>query len=201
MANVFFFFVFIYFDQVIEQLFFVRLVGKTPIETLIRDMLLSGNSFSWPYLTSMWHTMWRQLTTTWSSMGPTPTLAPFSSYCTPSMDQALHHQQQQSHQQHQTQTHQQLQPQSQSQIHHQQLFHLNGASAFGLSSGLSNTSSNSSSSTSSHLMSGGSLLDTHNVITPSSSATISSHNSDPPSLAADVKWKWILYSSGKCLHS
>ena len=29
--------------QVIEQLFFVRLVGKTPIETLIRDMLLSGN--------------------------------------------------------------------------------------------------------------------------------------------------------------
>jgi len=52
---------------VIEQLFFVRLVGKTPIETLIRDMLLSGNSFSWPYLTSMWHTVWRQLTTTWSS--------------------------------------------------------------------------------------------------------------------------------------
>jgi hypothetical protein len=33
---------------VIEQLFFVRLVGKTPIETLIRDMLLSGNSFQWP---------------------------------------------------------------------------------------------------------------------------------------------------------
>merc|ERR1712123_279824 len=29
--------------SVIEQLFFVRLVGKTPIETLIRDMLLSGN--------------------------------------------------------------------------------------------------------------------------------------------------------------
>lgn len=29
--------------QVIEQLFFVRLVGKTPIETLIRDMLLSGS--------------------------------------------------------------------------------------------------------------------------------------------------------------
>ena len=28
--------------SVIEQLFFVRLVGKTPIETLIRDMLLSG---------------------------------------------------------------------------------------------------------------------------------------------------------------
>lgn len=36
--------------QVIEQLFFVRLVGKTPIETLVRDMLLSGASFSWPYL-------------------------------------------------------------------------------------------------------------------------------------------------------
>ena len=33
---------------VIEQLFFVRLVGKTPIETLIRDMLLSGSSFQWP---------------------------------------------------------------------------------------------------------------------------------------------------------
>ncbi|XP_058060373.1 nuclear receptor subfamily 2 group F member 1-B isoform X1 [Anopheles bellator] len=40
-------------SQVIEQLFFVRLVGKTPIETLIRDMLLSGSSFSWPYLPSM----------------------------------------------------------------------------------------------------------------------------------------------------
>jgi Ligand-binding domain of nuclear hormone receptor len=36
--------------QVIEQLFFVRLVGKTPIETLIRDMLLSGGSFNWPYM-------------------------------------------------------------------------------------------------------------------------------------------------------
>uniref|UniRef100_T1HFJ5 NR LBD domain-containing protein n=1 Tax=Rhodnius prolixus TaxID=13249 RepID=T1HFJ5_RHOPR len=36
-------------SQVIEQLFFVRLVGKTPIETLIRDMLLSGSSFNWPY--------------------------------------------------------------------------------------------------------------------------------------------------------
>ena len=35
-------------SQVIEQLFFVRLVGKTPIETLIRDMLLSGNTFQWP---------------------------------------------------------------------------------------------------------------------------------------------------------
>lgn len=39
--------------QVIEQLFFVRLVGKTPIETLIRDMLLSGSSFNWPYMPSM----------------------------------------------------------------------------------------------------------------------------------------------------
>ena len=36
--------------SVIEQLFFVRLVGKTPIETLIRDMLLSGNTFQWPTL-------------------------------------------------------------------------------------------------------------------------------------------------------
>ncbi|KAG5682209.1 hypothetical protein PVAND_011575 [Polypedilum vanderplanki] len=33
-------------SQVIEQLFFVRLVGKTPIETLIRDMLLSGSTES-----------------------------------------------------------------------------------------------------------------------------------------------------------
>uniref|UniRef100_U3K3A8 Uncharacterized protein n=1 Tax=Ficedula albicollis TaxID=59894 RepID=U3K3A8_FICAL len=30
-------------------LFFMRLVGKTPIETLIRDMLLSGSTFNWPY--------------------------------------------------------------------------------------------------------------------------------------------------------
>lgn len=37
-------------SAVIEQLFFVRLVGKTPIETLIRDMLLSGNTLSWPYM-------------------------------------------------------------------------------------------------------------------------------------------------------
>ncbi|ESO88110.1 hypothetical protein LOTGIDRAFT_126514 [Lottia gigantea] len=37
-------------SHVIEQLFFVRLVGKTHIETLIRDILLSGNSFSWPYM-------------------------------------------------------------------------------------------------------------------------------------------------------
>ncbi|KAL2729251.1 hypothetical protein V1478_006040 [Vespula squamosa] len=40
-------------SQVIEQLFFVRLVGKTPIETLIRDMLLSGSSFNWPYMSPM----------------------------------------------------------------------------------------------------------------------------------------------------
>ncbi|XP_065667881.1 LOW QUALITY PROTEIN: COUP transcription factor 2-like, partial [Hydra vulgaris] len=35
---------------VIEQLFFVRLVGKTPIETLIRDILISGTSYDWPTL-------------------------------------------------------------------------------------------------------------------------------------------------------
>ncbi|CAL4084546.1 unnamed protein product [Meganyctiphanes norvegica] len=40
-------------SQVIEQLFFVRLVGKTPIETLIRDMILSGSSFNWPYMGGM----------------------------------------------------------------------------------------------------------------------------------------------------
>lgn len=39
--------------QVIEQLFFVRLVGKTPIDTLIQDMLRTGSSFNWPYITSM----------------------------------------------------------------------------------------------------------------------------------------------------
>lgn len=37
-------------SPVIEQLFFVRLVGKTPIETLLRDMLLSGSSYNWPYM-------------------------------------------------------------------------------------------------------------------------------------------------------
>ncbi|OAF71762.1 Nuclear receptor subfamily 2 group B member 4 [Intoshia linei] len=38
-------------SSIIEQLFFVRLVGNTPIETLIRDMLLGGNSFSaWNYM-------------------------------------------------------------------------------------------------------------------------------------------------------
>ena len=31
-------------SQVIEQVFFLRLVGKTPIETLIRDMVLNGNN-------------------------------------------------------------------------------------------------------------------------------------------------------------
>ncbi|NXX79070.1 N2F1A protein, partial [Urocolius indicus] len=33
----------------IQQLFFSRLVGKTPIETLIRDMLLAGAAVNWPY--------------------------------------------------------------------------------------------------------------------------------------------------------
>ncbi|XP_019719352.1 nuclear receptor subfamily 2 group F member 5 isoform X2 [Hippocampus comes] len=37
-------------SPVIEQLFFVRLVGKTPIETLLRDMLLSGSGYNWPYV-------------------------------------------------------------------------------------------------------------------------------------------------------
>lgn len=36
--------------DVIEQLFFVRLNGKKPIETMIKEMLSSGSSFSWPYL-------------------------------------------------------------------------------------------------------------------------------------------------------
>ncbi|KAF2353356.1 Nuclear hormone receptor ligand-binding domain [Trinorchestia longiramus] len=41
-------------SQVIEQLFFYRLVGKTPIETLIRDMLLSGSSFNnYSYMNNM----------------------------------------------------------------------------------------------------------------------------------------------------
>jgi len=31
-------------SQVIEQVFFLRLVGKTPIETLIRDMVLNGSN-------------------------------------------------------------------------------------------------------------------------------------------------------------
>lgn len=32
----------------VENLFFIKLIGKTPIETLIRDMLLGGSSFCWP---------------------------------------------------------------------------------------------------------------------------------------------------------
>ena len=32
-------------SHVIKELFFVRLVGKTPIESLIRDMLLTNNTF------------------------------------------------------------------------------------------------------------------------------------------------------------
>jgi len=36
--------------SVVEQLFFVRLVGKTPIETLIRDMLMSGTAYNWSSL-------------------------------------------------------------------------------------------------------------------------------------------------------
>ncbi|XP_035592785.1 nuclear receptor subfamily 2 group F member 6-like isoform X1 [Oncorhynchus keta] len=36
--------------NLISQLFFMRLVGKMPIETLIRDMQLSGSSISWPYV-------------------------------------------------------------------------------------------------------------------------------------------------------
>lgn len=39
--------------QVIQQLFFSRLVGKTPVETLIRDILLSGGNCSWPYLSTV----------------------------------------------------------------------------------------------------------------------------------------------------
>lgn len=74
-------------SAVIEQLFFVRLVGKTPIETLIRDMLLSGSSFSWPYMATMWHTMWRQLATAWSSpFGFPPYLPQFDLYREPRED-------------------------------------------------------------------------------------------------------------------
>lgn len=32
-------------SHVIREIFFVRLVGKTPIESLIRDMLLTNGSF------------------------------------------------------------------------------------------------------------------------------------------------------------
>ncbi|GIY92748.1 hypothetical protein CEXT_541311 [Caerostris extrusa] len=38
-------------SQVIEQLFFSETGGQDArIETLIRDMLLSGSSFNWPYM-------------------------------------------------------------------------------------------------------------------------------------------------------
>ena len=42
-------------SQVIEQVFFLRLVGKTPIETLIRDMVLNGsnNTSSYTYQKKM----------------------------------------------------------------------------------------------------------------------------------------------------
>jgi len=66
---------------VIEQLFFVRLVGKTPIETLIRDMLLSGNNFQWPSMAagySMWHNaLLRQVSGmfTWYPL-PSPMIPP-----------------------------------------------------------------------------------------------------------------------------
>jgi len=53
---------------VIEQLFFVRLVGKTPIETLIRDMIMSGPSFQWPTATSSYM----------SSPPPSSSIAPSS---------------------------------------------------------------------------------------------------------------------------
>jgi hypothetical protein len=33
------------------------MVGKTPIETLIRDMLLTGGTFNWPYISSMWQSL------------------------------------------------------------------------------------------------------------------------------------------------
>ena len=56
--------------QVIEQLFFVRLVGKTPIETLIRDMLLSGGSFNWPYMSIQWQA--RAGARSWLSGWPWP---------------------------------------------------------------------------------------------------------------------------------
>ena len=36
--------------DVVEQLFFTSLVGKTPIEDLLEDMLLSGSTHNWPAL-------------------------------------------------------------------------------------------------------------------------------------------------------
>ena len=60
-------------SQVIEQLFFVRLVGKTPIETLIRDMIMSGPSFQWPSTSSPSTTA---VTSVAASAPPLPTYAP-----------------------------------------------------------------------------------------------------------------------------
>ena len=39
-------------SQVIEQVFFLRLVGKTPIETLIRDMVLNGSNSTSPLISN-----------------------------------------------------------------------------------------------------------------------------------------------------
>jgi len=62
-------------SQVIEQLFFVRLVGKTPIETLIRDMIMSGPSFQWPAASSP-TTSVASVTSLASTAPPPPTYAP-----------------------------------------------------------------------------------------------------------------------------
>lgn len=54
--------------NLISQLFFMRLVGKTPIETLIRDMQLSGSSISWPYVPGQWALVtpeWDRLRSDW----------------------------------------------------------------------------------------------------------------------------------------
>lgn len=54
--------------NLISQLFFMRLVGKTPIETLIRDMQLSGSSISWPYAPGQWTLLsleWYRLRSNW----------------------------------------------------------------------------------------------------------------------------------------
>lgn len=103
-------------------------------------------------------------------MGPTPTLAPFTSYCTAPMEQSHHHQQQQ---------HQQLQQSAA----HQQLFHLN-------SNGLSN-GSNSTSSNHHHLITG-SLVDNMNlnIMTPSAtiiSSVASNTTTDSSQIIVDVK--------------
>jgi len=60
-------------SQVIEQLFFVRLVGKTPIETLIRDMIMSGPSFQWPSVSSPTTS---SVTSVAAAAPPPPTYAP-----------------------------------------------------------------------------------------------------------------------------